>query len=212
MNRVRALVLLVAVAVAVAAAASPASIARADGDPASDYLLTQQVFLPSQSTSASTSQRRLIGFVQAANRAGFAVRVAIISSSYDLGSVTELWRQPRMYARFLGLELSFVYARRLLVVMPNGFGFNWPSHSSVSAYRLLTRIAIPSGSAGLLSAAQTAVRRLAGAAGIKVVAPTHLATAPQTNSRDNVIIVALAVLAASLFVAFVLLRRRRIRA
>ena len=124
MNLLRALVLL-AVAVAVVAFAPNA---HADGDPASDYLLTQQVFLPSDATASSAAQRQLLGLVQAANRDGFAIRVAIIPSSYDLGSVTELWRVPRTYARFLSLELSFAYTQRLLVVMPNGLGFNWPSH------------------------------------------------------------------------------------
>ena len=36
--------------------------------------------------------------------------------------MTELWRQPQNYARFLGQELSLVYRGTLLVVMPNGFG------------------------------------------------------------------------------------------
>ena len=99
-------------------------VARADGDPASDYLVANQVFLTSQSTGMSPAQRQLVAAVAAANRAGFAIRVAVISSDYDLGSVTELWDQPRTYARFLGVELSFAYRRqRLLVVMPNGFGF-----------------------------------------------------------------------------------------
>ena len=61
--------------------------------------------------------------------------MAIIASPYDLGAVTALWRKPRAYARFLGIELSLAYKQRLLVVMPNGFGFNWPGHSSASAYR-----------------------------------------------------------------------------
>jgi len=207
MNRLRALVLLAAAVAAVAFATN----ARGDGDPASDYLLTQQVFLPSDATASSTVQRQLLGVVQAANRAGFAVRVAIIPSSYDLGSVTELWRQPRTYARFLSLELSFAYTHRLLVVMPNGLGFNWPNHSAVPAYRLLDEIAIPSSNAGLLTAAQTAVRRLAAAAGISVTVPAHLPAVSQGNSHAVVIVPALAVIAVAL-AGLVLLRRRRTRA
>ena len=206
--RLRALVLLVIAVAAVAFAAN----ARGDGDPASDYLLTQQVFLPSDATASSTAQRQLLGVVQAANRAGFAIRVAIIPSSYDLGSVTELWRQPRTYARFLSLELSFAYSHRLLVVMPNGLGFNWPSHSAVPAYRLLAKIAIPSTNAGLLTGAQAAVRRLAAAAGISVIVPAHLPTVPQGNGGSAVVIVpALAVIAVAL-AGLIVLRRRRTRA
>ena len=142
--------------------------ARADGDPASDYLLANQVFLSSQSTSTSPAQRQLVAAVAAKNRAGFAIRVAVISGDYDLGSVTELWHKPRTYARFLGEELSLVYRRqRLLVVMPNGFGFNWPGHATAPTYRLLDTVPVASGArAGLAVAAEAAVRRLARAAGV----------------------------------------------
>ncbi|MBV8218285.1 MAG: SCO family protein [Solirubrobacterales bacterium] len=104
----------------------------------------------------------------AANRAGFAIRVAVISSNYDLGSVTELWGQPRTYARFLGVELSLAYMRqRLLVVMPNGFGFNWPGHATARTYGLLATVPLGSGAgAGLAAAAEVAVRRLARASGV----------------------------------------------
>jgi hypothetical protein len=155
---------LLAVAVAFAAFAS---IVRADGDPASDYLVARQVFLSSQSGSESRSQRQLLSLVEAANRAGFAIRVAVISSDYELGSITALWRKPRIYARFLGLELSLAYRQRLLVVMPNGFGFNWPGHSASSAYRFLADVRTGRGDSVLAGAAQTAVRRLAAAAGIR---------------------------------------------
>ena len=46
----------------------------------------------------------------------------MIASPTDLGSVTELWRQPQNYARFLAQELSLLYRGPLLVVMPNGYG------------------------------------------------------------------------------------------
>jgi cytochrome oxidase Cu insertion factor (SCO1/SenC/PrrC family) len=180
-------------------AAALAPIARADGDPASDYLAGRQVFLSSQATSPSTSQRALLGVVDAANRSGFAIRVAIISSEYDLGSITELWRKPRIYARFLGLELSLAYEQRLLVVMPNGFGFNWPKHSTGSAYRTLARVPIGSGDTGLLDAAQMAVRRLAAADGITVSLPTKRptdATATARANGDNRIVLIAAALAA----------------
>jgi hypothetical protein len=189
-----------------------AANARADGDPASDYLLTQQVFLPSDATASPTSQRQLLGVVQAANRAGFAIRVAIIPSSYDLGSVTELWRQPRTYARFLSLELSFAYTHRLLVVMPNGLGFNLPNQPAAAAYRLLATVAIPSTNAGLVTAAQTAVKRLAAAAGINVTVPARLPTVPQGGSGGAVVIVPALAVSAVALAGLIVLRRRRTRA
>ena len=105
-----------------------AGTARADGDPASDYLYTLKVFLPFDVKVPKARQRELVSLVEATNRSGYAIRVAVIGSSYDLGSVTSLWRQPRTYARFLGAELQFIYAKRLLIVMPNGFGYFYSGH------------------------------------------------------------------------------------
>ena len=119
--------------------------ARADGDPASDYLVSRQVFVSSQQGVESSGQRELLATVGAANRAGFAIRVAIISSDYDLGSITALWRKPALYARFLGLGLASAYRGRLLVVMPNGFGFNWPGHPAGREQQVLAKVATGSG-------------------------------------------------------------------
>ena len=155
-------------ALAVALVVVWGGVARADTDPASDYLVDNQVFLSSQSTGLSSAQRQLVAAVTAANRAGFAIRVAVISSSYDLGSVPELWDKPRTYARFLGVELSRADRRqRLLVVMPNGFGFNWPGHPTAGTYRLLAAVPLDSGAgAGLAGAAEVAIRRLARTSGV----------------------------------------------
>ena len=146
--------------------AGSAAIARADGDPASDFLVARQVFVSSQSAALSSAQRELLGVVASANRAGFAVRVAVISSEYDMGSITALWRKPQTYARFLGLELAPGYRGRLLVVMPNGFGFNWPGHPSASADGLLARVRVVAGGDAMAQAARTAVTELAAADGV----------------------------------------------
>jgi hypothetical protein len=151
---------LVLLAVLLATAAAP-QLARADGDPASDYLLVQRVFVSYEAATAAKQKSDLTKAVAAANKAGFAIRVAVIESAYDLGSVTVLWRKPQTYARFLGAELAFVYRQRLLVVMPNGFGFNWPKHSSKAAYAVLAKLKVTKGTAGLLESATAAVQALA---------------------------------------------------
>src|SRR5205814_809689 len=102
--------------------------ARADGDPASDYLLAQRIFFPFDAKIPQQKQRELSAVVDGANRAGLKIRVALIWSSYDLGAITSLWKKPRTYARFLGEELQFVYKQRLLIVMPGGFGIYWHGH------------------------------------------------------------------------------------
>ena len=157
-----------ALVLAVVLALVSGGVARADSDPASGYLVANQVFLTSQSTAMSPAQRRLLAAVAAANREGFAIRVAVISSSYDLGSDPGLWDKPRTYARFLGVELSRADRRqRLLVVMPNGFGYSWPGHPTARTYRLLATVPPDShAGAGLATAAEVAIRRLARASGV----------------------------------------------
>ena len=189
---------LVATAVA---AGTLASTARANGDPASDILLTQKVFFPLGVKIPAKQQAELAGLVEAANRAGFKLRVAVIASSYDMGSVIALYRKPRAYARFLGSEIAFVYTQRLLVVMPNGFGFNWPKHSAAPSYAVLGTIRIKLGVPGQLDAARTAVKRLTADAGIKVAAPTKVTPPRQGNSRERLIIIAAALAALLLAVA-----------
>lgn len=208
--RRRLVTALLAAAVAVAAAAGTA---RADGDPASDYLLTQQVFLPYDAKIPKDEAARLTSIVRSANRQGFAIRVALIWSDYDLGAVTSLWKQPRRYARFLGTELAFLYKGRLLVVMPNGFGFNWPKHDPAAAYRRLAGISIGDTPGALATAAATAVQTLARAAGVKARASAAAGTTTSpsqssTNEHDRIVIV-VAVIVALLLGALLRLAVRR---
>ncbi len=156
---------LAGVLAALASAGPMATTARADGDPAGDYLVTNQVFLASQSGSPSVAQRRLMATVQAANRAGFAIRVATIPQPYDLGSVTALWRRPRLYARFLGLELASAYHGRLIVAMPDGLGVSGGGQSLPAPDRGHETNAGAT-SDTLAARAQTAVITLAREAGV----------------------------------------------
>jgi hypothetical protein len=96
--------------------------AAADGDPASDVLLATDVFTPYPPPSDNAT-RALRDAVHAASTNGDHLKVAVIGSKNDLGSVPSLFNQPRKYARFLGAELAFFYKGPLLVVMPNGYGF-----------------------------------------------------------------------------------------
>jgi cytochrome oxidase Cu insertion factor (SCO1/SenC/PrrC family)/thiol-disulfide isomerase/thioredoxin len=163
-----------------------APLARADGDPGSDVLVYQDLFVGSTAGLSVPQQAQLGELLKAAERSKFPIRVAIIGSRADLGAVTALWRKPQAYARFLGLELSLAYKQRLLVVMPNGLGFNWPGHSSGPAYRTLAGIQSATGGDGLLSAAEAGVRRLAAADGVKLPsAPTTSQSAPAPSSGGS---------------------------
>src|SRR5580698_11369780 len=150
-------------------ALSPA--ARADGDPGSDVLVYQNLFVAADSNISIAQQVELGDLLTSASRSGFTIRVAVIATPADLGAITQLWRKPTSYASFLGIELSLAYSQRLLVVMPDGFGFNWQGHSAAAAYQVLGKIAVKPGGTGLATSAETAVRALASASGVRLAPP-----------------------------------------
>jgi hypothetical protein len=146
--------LLIALAVA-ALGASAAPAARADGDPASDVLYFQDVFLPYARPSADAAAQ-LTATVADANRAGFRIKVAVIQAEQDLGSVPSLFNRQDLYARFLGIELKSFYAQRLLVVMPAGFGVYAGGRPTTAEKAALAGISIASPNPDDLTAAATA--------------------------------------------------------
>ncbi len=195
--------------VALCCAGALASTARADGDPASDYLLVQKVFLPFDVKFPKQDAAELAGIVAAANRSGFPIRVAVLASSYDMGSVTALWRRPRTYARFLGEELRYLYKQRLLVVMPNGIGFNWPGHDTADGYATLAPVKVGAGPKGLADAATAAVQRLVAAAHVKLVGPRTASPPRSTTTRDRIVIIAASLGAILLLLVLRSILRRR---
>jgi hypothetical protein len=169
-----------------------AGLAHADGDPASDVLATQSLFLPQDAGIALGQQSQLNGLLEAAGRSGYPIRVAIIASRTDLGSVTELWRQPATYARFLGEELSLVYRGPLLVVMPGGYGFYRQSGQFLAARSALAGLRTPVGGAELGTATLAAVERLAAASGYSIRIPPPAVTTAAGGGADTIPAVAFA--------------------
>ncbi len=143
-------------------AALPPTLAVADGDPASDVLLGQNVFLP-YSPVSPTVQRQLYAISDAARRAGYPIRIAVIAAKTDLGVVPALFGKPEAYARFLSSELAGVVNGPVLVVMPNGFGLS--ARGRQLPVTSLGGVTISPGADGLGTAAVTATERLAAAAG-----------------------------------------------
>ena len=195
--------------VVILAAALAAPAALADGDPASDYLITQPAFLPFDAHVDKSSADELSGLLAAAKKAGFEIRVAVISSKIDLGAVPVLYRQPQTYARFLGQELFYWYKHELLVVMPNGYGVY--RHGTVpSADRAAVAALAPAGTTqgtALVTAASRAVRALA----LKhaVALPAVTATSRSSSGR-NWLLIAIGVVAGVLLVGgLVFLQRLR---
>ena len=161
--------------------------ALADGDPGSDVLLFQNLFTGSDADLSAAQQLQLGDLLNATAAVGQPIRVAIVAHSDDLGTVTQLWHKPQLYAAdYLGYELSDTYSGRLLVVMPNGFGVSWAAERSrVGAMsHALGSLSVAGDSASaLVAATKRAVYKLESAAGVSAgELARHLsATAPTTG-------------------------------
>jgi hypothetical protein len=153
---------------------------RADGDPASDVLASQSLFVPADGSIPAPEQQRLSGLLTAAARRGYPVRVALIATPADLGSIGPLWHHPGSYARFLGQELSLVYPGTLLVVMPNGLGVSRGGHP-LPAPAAATG---PGSGSGLATAALSAVQSLAARAGQRLAIPP-VASSPEPSGAAS---------------------------
>jgi hypothetical protein len=137
-------------------------VAGADGDPASDVLLGQDVFLP-YSPISSQVQRSVYAVAAAARSAGYPVKIALIEAPSDLGVLPALFGKPQTYARFLSAELAGSWSRPVLVVMPGGFGLAAAGHAL--PIRSLAGVGVGRGSDGLGRAAISAADHLAAGSG-----------------------------------------------
>jgi hypothetical protein len=135
-----------------AAALVLVSGASADGDPASDVLIAGSAFTPYPPPPATALQALAAG-LRAVDLKNDRLKVAVIAKPADLGSVPSLYGHPQDYARFLGLELSFIYKGPLLVVMPAGFGFVDKTQPVPRATAALAGVPIGSPSTGDLTIA-----------------------------------------------------------
>ncbi len=113
----RAAALLAALALALGA-----PTALADGDPASDVLISERVFFPYEVKLPKADTEALQETIRSATDQGVRVRVALIAHDFDLGSAGLLFEKPQAYAKFLAEELGNFNRDWLLVVMPNGYG------------------------------------------------------------------------------------------
>jgi hypothetical protein len=125
------------------------------------------LFNPIDSGVPFSTVERLEGMLAFSARDGFPIRVAMINSPSDLGTVTGLWDKPGLYATYLWTELSTLYRGQILVVMPNGFGLAGPPHGhyAVSRAEANVRALSPGRGVSLAAAATSAVPLLAAAAG-----------------------------------------------
>ncbi|MBV9003083.1 MAG: hypothetical protein JO181_00385 [Solirubrobacterales bacterium] len=168
------------------------SLARADGDPASDVLLGQNVFYPYAPAVSPAIQNGLNAAATAGCRARFPVKVALIASPADLGAVPSLFGKPQSYADYLEQELSSSGKQPLLVVMATGYG---SEDLPPRAQRAVASLRKPESdrSDDLARAATSAMVRLAAAGGHRITdAPAAACTDPasQVNYRNLALVIA----------------------
>jgi hypothetical protein len=197
----------VLVALAASVASIAAATALADGDPASDFLLSQDTFIPFDANIPKAQTEQLNAIVAEANKRGVKIKVALIVKRFDLGAVPSLWLKPETYARFLGQELFFLYKGPLLVVMPNGYGVSRAGKALPSAQRVVDKLPPPESSGTAIATAATrAVQLLAARKGVRLEIPP--AQAEDHTMRDRLVIAGIAGGVVLLIGAGVLLRRR----
>jgi hypothetical protein len=186
------------------------AVARANGDPASDYLLVQSTFLPFNAKVDPAAAKELADTIRAADEKGYKIKVAVIGSRYDLGTAFSLYNEAQKYAQFLGLELSFQYRDRLLVVMPNGFGYSVNGKPDPKGIAVVQKLPPPGkDTTKQVQAATAAIRKLAAASGKPLPASVG---GGSSKTRDRITLAAGLVALAAVLAAIVFWRRQRVPA
>jgi hypothetical protein len=176
------------VALAAAVALQPAAPARADGDPCSDYLLVGSLCVPNNPRPSQPQIDRTQKTIEAAKKAGYEIRVAVIGSPTDLGSVPVFFGRPAPYAKFLDAELQSAWTGKLLVVMAAGYGLREHTKPYLGGVKALKGLPPPANGTpdGLMAAATVAVRKLAASEGVKVpVIPLAKTVTPPSSNGSN---------------------------
>jgi hypothetical protein len=126
----RPLVLLLCV---VAATAVSAPAARANGDPPSNVLISQDVYAPAE-PAAPALVRELKAAAARAKGAGYPTKVAVVRTVLDLGNVPQALGKPQQYADYLLADLhgpsQVTGTFGVLVVTPSGAGIAGKSFNS----------------------------------------------------------------------------------
>lgn len=192
-------------ALAALAAGVFVATAAAHPDPAGEFLTTQRLFVSYDAHLPTDVRSRLDSAVASATRQGFAIRVALIWTRADLGKVPKYWLKPNAYAAFMyGEDAYYFKGARLLVAMPNGFGFAWQKHPTAPSEQALSQVRLGGGASALADATVAAVQRLAAADGVRVT----VTSGANPDNRDRVkILLGVAIL----LLAGALVRRGRLR-
>jgi hypothetical protein len=184
MRRVGALVFAV---LAAGIALQPAPPARAHEDPCSDYLLVGSLCVPNNPRPSQPQIDRAQKTIDAAKQGGYEIRVAVIGSRTDLGSVPVFFGRPTPYAKFLDAELQSAWTGKLLVVMAAGYGVREHTKPYPAGVKALKGLPPPANGMpdALMAAATVAVRKLAASEGVNVPAIPLAATATSPSRNGS---------------------------
>jgi hypothetical protein len=157
--------------------------AVADGDPASDVLLAQDVYYPYAPKVSPQMTKALNGLLGRVRKSGYPMKVALIQTPSDLGAYPNLFGDTQNYANLLAKEIAFNAHPHLLVVMPSGFGGDNLGSNVDSALKGI-KVDDAAKSDGLVQAALAAVARIATANGHETAVPPE-ATAALSASKAS---------------------------
>jgi hypothetical protein len=162
--------------IALAALSLLPAAASADGDPASDVLLAQDVYYPYAPKASPQMSKALNGLLVRVRRAGYPMKVALIQTPADLGAYPNLFGDTQSYANLLAKEIAFNSRPHLLTVMPTGFGGD-NLGANVDAALKGIKIDEAAKTDGLIQAALAAVARIATANGHQTPVPPQASAA-----------------------------------
>jgi len=169
---------------AVMAAVSPATPARGDADPPSDYLygVINDLYLPLDLPTPAPQKAALLRLLKRARAGGHPYKLAIVAGPSDLGSVPAFIDDPAKYAKFLYGEIGFNLGPQhatLVVVMPTGLAV--AGADAAAGHAALARLHVPPN-------ATTTVLAQTGAKAVQAVAAAsrHPVTpTPASNVRHS---------------------------
>jgi hypothetical protein len=149
--------------------------AWAHGDPASHYLETDALY-PSFALQPSVDvQLQLLGLLQATERRGYPIKVALVAGAEDLVDDLTMLRTPQRYANTVASMIEHDLEAPVLVITPFGIGISGNGRrngvlrplTARDARKLVRGLGVPPDPEGddLARTAMAAVRRVARAGG-----------------------------------------------
>ena len=158
--------------------------AGADGDPASDVLLAQDVYYPYAPKVSKPLTTALDTLMKRVRKAGYPMKVALIETPADLGAYPNLFGDTQSYANLLAKEIAFNSHPHLLIVMPSGFAGDNLGAKVDSALKGIT-VDDAAKSDGLAQAALAAVARIASANGRPTPVPPEAAATVSASKASS---------------------------